>query len=179
MLTKPRIYVASLSDYNAGRLHGVWIDADRGSDHIWQEISAMLKSSTEPDAEEWAIHDFEGFGSLRLAESESIDAVAELAELIDEHGEIFAELVSHFGELPTGMDDAKRWMNDGYHGPYESVQKYVEDFIDDCYGDVLSKLPDIIKYHIDYEGIARDFELGGDIFTIELNGETHVFSGNI
>ena len=23
----PRVYVASLSDYNAGRLHGVWINA--------------------------------------------------------------------------------------------------------------------------------------------------------
>ena len=28
----PRIYVASLSDYNAGRLHGEWIDADQGAE---------------------------------------------------------------------------------------------------------------------------------------------------
>jgi hypothetical protein len=27
--TTPRIYVASLADYNAGRLHGSWLDAAR------------------------------------------------------------------------------------------------------------------------------------------------------
>ena len=31
---EPRIYVASLSDYNAGRLHGTWIHADDDPDDI-------------------------------------------------------------------------------------------------------------------------------------------------
>ena len=35
----PRIYVASLSDYNAGRLHGVWIDAAEELDEIWSQIN--------------------------------------------------------------------------------------------------------------------------------------------
>lgn len=30
----PRIYVASLSDYNAGTLHGKWIDADQSAEDI-------------------------------------------------------------------------------------------------------------------------------------------------
>ena len=37
----PRIYVASLSDYNAGHLHGRWIDADQDPDAIREEIAAM------------------------------------------------------------------------------------------------------------------------------------------
>jgi len=52
-----RIYVASLSDYNAGRLHGAWIDATQDADEIEAEVQEMLAASPEPIAEEWAIHD--------------------------------------------------------------------------------------------------------------------------
>lgn len=52
----PRIYVACLAAYNAGRLHGRWIDADKGQDQIWAEVRQMLKESPESRAEEWAIH---------------------------------------------------------------------------------------------------------------------------
>ena len=50
----PRIYVASLADYNAGRLHGRWIDADQPIEVIREEIAEMLTESKEPIAEEWA-----------------------------------------------------------------------------------------------------------------------------
>ncbi|HXK39588.1 MAG TPA: antirestriction protein ArdA, partial [Candidatus Paceibacterota bacterium] len=49
----PRIYVASLADYNAGRLQGRWIRADQPSDDIYREIQAMLAESEIPEAEEW------------------------------------------------------------------------------------------------------------------------------
>jgi len=52
----PRIYVASLADYNAGRLHGRWIDADRPAEAIREQIAQMLAESKAPVAEEWAIH---------------------------------------------------------------------------------------------------------------------------
>ena len=56
----PRIYVASLSDYNTGRLHGRWIDASQPADAIREEIALMLAESKEPIAKEWAIHDYGG-----------------------------------------------------------------------------------------------------------------------
>src|SRR5713226_1168914 len=71
----PRIYVASLSDYNAGRLHGAWIDVDQDDEQIWEELNAMLARSPEPMAEEFAIHDYDGFGPLQLGEYERIDEV--------------------------------------------------------------------------------------------------------
>ena len=43
----------------------------------------------------------------------------------------------------------------------------------------LKNLPDFIRYDIDYEGIARDMELGGDIFTLQCNGEPHIFDAHI
>jgi antirestriction protein len=73
-MTMCRLYVASLSDYNAGILHGEWIDVtDEGA--MREGISAMLASSPTAKqeglpAEEWAIHDYEGFGELRLSEYE-------------------------------------------------------------------------------------------------------------
>ena len=43
----------------------------------------------------------------------------------------------------------------------------------------LADVPDIIKYHIDWEGIARDLELGGDVFTVDSRkGGVLVFSNN-
>src|SRR5713101_9164870 len=75
----PRIYVASLSDYNAGRLHGAWINANQEPEELQAAISAMLAKSKEPIAEEWAIHDYEGFEPLRLSEYESIEHVSRIA----------------------------------------------------------------------------------------------------
>jgi antirestriction protein len=174
----PRIYVASLADYNAGELHGCWIDADQDADTIHAEIAAMLAQSREPMAEEWAIHDYENFDGLRLSEFADIATVAEAARLIVEHGPVFGHLMSNFGGL-SGLEEAQQFMQDGYHGAFDRIEEYVEEFLDDCYGDALAQLPDFIRYHIDYEGIARDLEYGGDIFTIECAGRVHVFDANL
>jgi len=71
----PRIYVACLASYNAGILHGEWIDAT-DADTIREAIQEMLKGSPTAGAEEWAIHDYEGFGSIRLSEWEDVDVSA-------------------------------------------------------------------------------------------------------
>ena len=60
-----RIYVACLAAYNSGILHGEWIDIEDDIDETWAHINAMLKASPVADAEEWAIHDYEGFGDVR------------------------------------------------------------------------------------------------------------------
>ena len=176
--TTPRIYVASLSDYNAGTLHGRWIDATQPADEIHAEISAMLAESKEPVAEEWAIHDYENFSGASLSEFEDIERVSELARLIEEHGSVFAGLVDHFGGT-HGLEEAKQYMEEGYQGSFRSLSDYAEGIIQDCYADALRTLPEFIRYHIDFEGIARDMELGGDVFTIECDGLVHVFQANL
>jgi len=57
----PRIYVACLAAYNNGKLRGEWIDANQDDDAIFDDIKKILSTSPEPLAEEWAIHDYEGF----------------------------------------------------------------------------------------------------------------------
>lgn len=173
---KPRIYVASLSDYNAGKLLGRWIDADQDAAAIHAKIGAMLAESREYPAEEWAIHDYEGFGEWRPREYESIDTVATVAALIAEHGEIFAALLSHFG---GDLDDARRWIEDGPRGCWRSLREFAEEFIGDMFAHEINRLPEFIQHAIDYDQIGRDMEMGGDIFTIELDGMIHVFDATI
>ena len=90
-----RIYVACLAAYNNDILHGRWIDAASGEAHIWGETRAMLAASPIPNAEEWAIHDYEGFEGASLEEYSSFETVAALSEFIGEHGRLGAELYSH------------------------------------------------------------------------------------
>ncbi len=62
------------------------------------KVRAMLGASPEPDAEEWAIHDYEGFEGARLSEYASFETVCALAEFISEHGALGAKLYREFGD---------------------------------------------------------------------------------
>ena len=172
----PRIYVASLSDYNAGRLHGRWIDANQPAETIREEISQMLAESKEPSAEEWAIHDYENFAGYNVGEFADLEQLSEIASLILEHGPVFGRLLTHFG---GDLEDAKRYMNDGYRGEWDSLAHYVESLVEECYSDVLKALPNFIRGHIDFEGIGDDMELSGDVFTIDVDRKIHVFDSCI
>ena len=101
--SNPRIYVACLAAYNNGHLHGAWIDADQDADDIRDEISAMLARSPIKDAEEYAIHDYEGFEGVTVREYASIEGVARMGAFIAEHGALGAGLLEQFvGDMETG-----------------------------------------------------------------------------
>src|SRR6476620_9939102 len=126
--TAPRIYVASLSDYNDGRLHGCWLDATVGDEELQAGIDHMLATSREPHAEEWAIHDYEGFGMVHLGEYESIDTIAQLAQGIEQHGPEFAAWADHVGHTSA---DALGRFEDAFLGTWASRKDYAESLIDD------------------------------------------------
>src|SRR4051794_6468221 len=68
---QPQIWVASLADYNNGTLHGAWLDAAQDEADLQAGVVAMLATSpltarTGEQAEEWAIHDYQGFGALPI-----------------------------------------------------------------------------------------------------------------
>jgi len=163
----PRIYVACLASYNAGILHGEWIDLDQDIDDIWKEIRNMLASSPEECAEEWAIHDYEGFGSLRISEYEGIEAVHQYAEFILEHEETGQALLAEYcGDL----DEAKRVM-ENFIGCYSSLADYAQELTEET-----TQIPENLSFYIDYEAMARDMRLNGDIVSIDSNcGEVMLF----
>lgn len=158
--TTPAIYVACLAAYNNGKLHGAWINADQSAEAIYAEIREMLKSSPEPMAEEWAIHDYEGFGSIRLSEWESIELVADMGQFINEYGDLGIELLSHFcGDIR----EARSALEDNYCGEFRSLADFAQEITEET-----TKIPENLAYYIDYEAMARDMEMSGDVFIIEL-----------
>ncbi|PMY95039.1 antirestriction protein ArdA, partial [Pseudomonas sp. FW305-124] len=78
------------ASYNAGTLFGKWIDANQTAEEIHADISAMLRGSPEAGAEEWAVHDYEGFGEISLSEWPDISRVSAIARLLEDHGDAFS-----------------------------------------------------------------------------------------
>jgi antirestriction protein len=173
----PAIYVASLADYNNGVLHGAWIDAAREPEAIQADIDAVLASSREPNAEEWAIHDYEQFGRARVYEHDSIEQVSRIAKAIQEHGYAFSAWIDVFDGAPESFDMDS--FHEAYLGHYDSVQDYVEQMADDLgYTAELDNLPEHLQPYVRFDtgALARDMELSGEIATVgDPNGGVWIF----
>lgn len=202
----PRIYVASLADYNNGRLHGVWIDvAGKDAEEIEEEVREMLRGSKYPNvvvecpycagekgltdctfchgqgsvesAEEWAIHDYEGFHGLRLSEYEAFPTIAALAEMIDEHGPAFAAWVDNGNAEGLETDEWAEAFQEAYVGEFASLEEWAEDFLEQT--GFFEGVSEHIRNYFNVEAWARDAQLGGDIWTAPASPfGVHVFWNN-
>lgn len=210
--TTPRIWVASLSDYNAGTLHGKWIDATQDAEDIQAEVNAMLAESPEAklcqvcgqaildhprapladgahwvpfpgNAEEWAIHDYDNFGGIRLGEWESFEKISAIANAIEEHG---AGAVR--GYLDHRGDDADLGeFDDYYQGHYDSEKDFAYEFVAEFgWGipdsqDWLEKVPEAIEPYLDWDAITRDMNFSGMFYFADAGAPeygVYVFRGN-
>lgn len=176
----PRIYVASLSDYNAGRLHGTWLDADQADEDLAAGVEAMLRASPTPGAEEYAIHDYEGFGPLRIAEDHPLSVVGQIARGIVEHGPAYA----HWVNLHRDEDhEAFGRFEEAYRGDYESTEDYAQELIDDLgYERIIDDaVPEFLRPYvsIDVAAFARDLDLSGDIYVCDHDQGVYIFEGNV
>lgn len=166
-MTELNIYVADLAAYNNGILHGVWINASLEANEIQDKIGFMLAQSPEENAEEWAIHDYEGFGQYAISEYEGIDTVSQVAQFIAEFPEFGAELLNYYSDI----DEARKAASESYAGSYESLEDYAQEQTEQC-----GEVPEHLQFYIDYDKMGRDMEMSGDIFTIETGyHEVHVF----
>lgn len=164
-----RIYVACLAAYNNGILHGAWINADQEPEEIRWAIHDMLKVSPIECAEEYAIHDFEGFEGVWVEEYSDIERIAKLAAFIGDHGALGGKLVQYFGDI----DSAQEAISDRYHGCYTSLAEFAEELTQET-----MEVPERLKYYIDYEAMARDLAIG-DVLAIETGFDAvHVFWSN-
>lgn len=174
--TPPRIYVASLSDYNAGILHGAWIDATQEPDDIHHNIQQMLDASRQPLAEEWAIHDHEGFEPARVSEYASIDSVARIAQGILEHGDAFAAWATLADDLG---DESPDRFDEAYLGRWDSMHAYAEHYAADI-GLTDDLVPEWAQPYVrvDIELLARDLDI--ELVTADAQeGGIHVFNPHV
>ncbi len=168
MIDTPKLYIADLAAYNNGKLHGVWIDATEDIDCINKQIQNMLSTSPEPDAEEYAIHDYEGFGSLNISEYQSIALIQDWLCFIEEHDKLGLAVLEHFC---GNIEDAHKAIENNYCGEFKSTADYAQDITEET-----TEIPENLSFYIDYESMARDMELNGDIYTIETGyEEVHIF----
>ncbi len=175
----PRIYVASLSDYNAGRLHGAWIDATQETEQLHAEIAAMLERSPEPLAEEWAIHDYEGFHDTRISEYESLERISLIANGIAEHGPPFAAWISTCDPSEETVES----FQEAFRGNYPSREAYAEEIVDDLgYQQIIDEaIPGYLAAYVSFDADAfiHDSELNGDITIVDApDGTVFVFDGH-
>jgi antirestriction protein len=164
-----------LAAYNNGRLHGEWIDATQDVEDIREEIQQMLRASPERGAEEWAIHDYENFGEVSIREYEDLEQVAKAASLIAEFPETASDVIGYFGGL-RNLDEAEETLRERYRGLWTDVEDWARDQFQEL-GD-WEKIPEYLRNYIDLKSYARDREMSGDIFTIETDQGTHVFSAH-
>lgn len=182
-----RIYVASLSDYNAGRLHGVFIDFSEVEDvdEVWAKINAMLAASPEAKAfpqggpaEEWAIHDYEGFGEWRISEYESIAHVFVAAKFIEQAynktaAAIFlAEKADDVLDDDSTVESLDEAFSEHFAGEWDSEREFAENLVEELglprvgnpkiqtgYNEYES-LVDAISSYLDWDTLTRDVTEG-------------------
>jgi antirestriction protein len=188
-LITPRIYVACLASYNNGVLHGAWIDCDgKDADELQDEVNVILRTSRFPNvtvevdgvevpsAEEFAIHDHEGFFGL-VGEYTPLSDVADIAEVLtsDEDTRIgFLWLMKDRGaDLHSAIhqaDDVRTFTSDQHDLAAEYAQEVAEETIE---GLDQSKWP---FNCIDWHDAGKELAMGGDIDTFELDGDRYLIT---
>lgn len=173
---RPRIWVGSLADYNAGRLHGDWLDAAVPDEELRAAVQRILAGSHEPDAEEYGIFDYDEFGAFRVGEYEQLDVVTRVARGIAEHGLAFAAYAQLHDADPAMLDS----FGDSYVGKYNSPEEWARDVLHDSLEAELDRtVPEALRGYvsINYAGFARDAELSGGMhFERSPDGHVYVFT---
>lgn len=168
MTDSPRIYVADLAAYNNGLLHGAWIDLAAGFECVEEEIKSMLEGSPIPGSEEFAIHDYEFFQGHSVGEYDSLQDVIAVADFLRDFPEFGGALLNAVGNL----DEARSIAEDGYCGLFVSVADYAQELTEEC-----CKIPETVAAYVDYQAMGRDWELNGDLLTVEVGFEkVHIFN---
>lgn len=182
----PRIYVACLACYSAGRLHGRWFDVGTDPDGLHHEVLSYFATgcetcgSYEPECpecrafatpfpcggEELAVHDREGLGSA--GEGYDLEHLCAVAALLEDFPE--RPVLAYLSEVDRDVEQAREGLRDSYAGSWNSAAEWAESWAEDADLGVEQLWP-----YVNWEAYARDLLLGGDVRTVEAQGSVHVF----
>lgn len=114
-------------------------------------------TGTVPSAEEYAIHDYEGLPHW-VGEHTGLDAIFEYLDEAqqchsDEERAAFDAWVSNLG----GSVTYARFQDD-YRGTYTSAEAAAEEWYSEAHYTAMEAMPDSLRYHIDWEGVARSMQ---------------------
>lgn len=173
---RPRIWLASLADYTAGILHGQWVDATQTPEQLDAARQHLLATSSVPDAEEYAIFDYDDFAGFHVGENELLEIVSTVARGVAEYGAPYAVYADIHGADPAMLAG----FTDAYVGTYDSPEQWAEQLLDDegIPRLIAEAVPEEFRtyVHMDYQAWARDAALSGAMHYAPLpDGRVAVF----
>jgi antirestriction protein len=155
-----KIYVANLSEYNAGNLKGAWFTLPVDTQEIFETIftASELDENGQPHGD-WAIHDYEA--PFRIGEYENLDKLNEWAEVLDgcnEDTDVIRAILENFYNVEEGFAVLENGSYTVYHdcSTMEDVAYEVVEA-----GGLLDGVSEEIKRYFDYEAYGRDLEIQG------------------
>lgn len=137
-----------------------------------------LSGEFRPSAEEWAIHDHEGFCGLIKSEWPDLDEVAEIAEILynddDDKRRGLLWLVNDRGcsiaDAIRQCDEVRTYETDAHNMAADYAQELASDVVEN-FDERASQWP---FNCIDWEAAGRELLIGGDIDETEQAGERFV-----
>jgi len=193
--TSPSIYVSVLADYNAGYLHGVWINATLPVDEIWQHINQLYITSKFPnviatvcnDCDHIKLYDHYKCSSCDSTNIKIVPASEEYAVhdfegfepfTISEYSSIedVANIAALLSNVSNDDDLAKITFLQGLYDDLDILKDIVDDvslfngsradYAEQLIDDCYS-VPDFLVNYIDYDAMGRDFEINGELIEVE------------
>lgn len=155
MMLEFKIYLTNLGKYNEGELVGKWVELPCSD--LAAEFAAIGVVPGTP-YEESFITDYENNVSYDVREFESVEALNELAEELQEvsdRGELemlAAYLESEGGSIRDALDNYEN----AIFYPSMELEDVAHEIIEECYD-----LPEMALRYFDYEAFARDLHFDG------------------
>lgn len=151
-----RLYVGTYAKYNAGSIAGAWLNLSDYADReaFLAACAELHKDETDP---ELMFQDFEGFPKAYYSEGSVSEELFDWLELDEEDQSILAaycDAVDNEATIETARD--------AFHGIHENPSDFAYDWYEQT-GE-LDKIPESLRCHIDWEGVARDFGYEGWTF---------------
>lgn len=146
-INQPSIWIACLSAYNSGYLHGAWIVPKTTVEELEEQIREVLKTSPVGDPEEWAVHDYNNFHNL--GEYPGLENICKLAKAYEEHG-----LKKVNGFLENWSVEDLEHLEDAFYGEYSDFSEFAQELAETCI-EGLNGNSTLARY-FDYEAWERD-----------------------
>ena len=145
-----KIYVASLEQYNSGRMVGDWITP---TDYLsFEKFNNAIQVATEY-ADEVAVHDYDGIDMSN--EYPDFEDLYYFCQALEDSW-LDNEVIIAYAE-DTGKELDNELIADAennYVGTFNDFQEYADDYADE----LMHSADDFLKSYFDYESFARDLE---------------------
>jgi len=166
-----QIYITDLAAYNEGHLIGEFIELPKEESELIEDINRILGKGerickTFPHEEvfitdyEWSVLDL-----FKIGEYDNIQELNQkllfLESKVEEEDFPKVKFLLDYGFV-SSLEESIEKLDLVVFYPNMTMFEVAEEYLENCYD--LDSLPEIIQFHIDYEGIARDLELDGTFF---------------